>query len=332
MRVGRRLFVAVLPAVLGVLLVAALAYWGQYAHAAPQIVVVTAAAAAIVSLALAWSSARYVARRIADIARKVGGATPSGGRGRDELDELDAIEHVVDRFHAALAEAEARRAAAESAAGARIREHAELMAHLSAGFTRSLDEIRLPLHILLENRFGDLNENQEEMLDAARAAAEAGTADLRRLGEIADVERGALVLRHDRVRLGDLIQSLRPTLEAEGARHAVRLEIEVAPALPTVQGDRGRLQEALALVLADCVVSSAGRTVRISLEAIEGALQLVVNFGAPSAPSAPSVPSVPSVSWAFARCMIEVHGGRVELVPGRVTVTLPVAPPVVSTT
>ena len=43
MRVGQRLYLALLPAVLGVLTVAALAYWGQYAHARrPEVVVVVA--------------------------------------------------------------------------------------------------------------------------------------------------------------------------------------------------------------------------------------------------------------------------------------------------
>ena len=49
------------------------------------------------------------------------------------------------------------------------------------------------------------------------------------------------------------MQSLRPTVDSEGARVGVRVEMKIAPALPPVFGDRGRLQEALALVLADCV-------------------------------------------------------------------------------
>ena len=47
MRVGQRLFVAVVPAVLGVCLVAALAYWGQYGRTAPAGLLVVALAASV---------------------------------------------------------------------------------------------------------------------------------------------------------------------------------------------------------------------------------------------------------------------------------------------
>ena len=55
-----------------------------------------------------------------------------------------------------------------------------------------LDEVRLPLHILLETRFGDLNENQEELLRDARTGADAMNAALRRLAQVVDADCGAL--------------------------------------------------------------------------------------------------------------------------------------------
>jgi hypothetical protein len=115
MRTSQRLFLAVIPAVLGVLTVAGLAYWGEYAHAAPEIVVIIAAIAAVGSLVMAWYNTRYVAQRIAQLAAKVD--VQSG------LDELDAIETVVDRHTSALRGAEQRRAQAQTAADTRIREH-----------------------------------------------------------------------------------------------------------------------------------------------------------------------------------------------------------------
>jgi signal transduction histidine kinase len=331
-RVGQRLFLAVVPAVLGVVTVAGLAYWGQYAHAAPVIVVVTAAIASVASLAMAWLNTRYVAQRIEQLASKVEGtrrSAPKAGiravadavTGRvienPGTDELDAIERVVDRHSSALAEAEAGRARAEQAASARIREHGELLAQVTAGVTHALDEIRLPLHILLENRFGDLNENQEEMLVSARAAAESSSADLRRLAELADLDRGQLSLRRDRVHLADIIQSLKPTLESEAARAGVHVETTIAPALPPVLADRGRLQEALALVLADSVRRSArGSAVRIAVEAATGALCMDVAHAAPAAADLGS---------ALAERLVAAHGGRVERSDGRITITLPVA-------
>jgi signal transduction histidine kinase len=308
-RTSQRLFLAVTPAVIGVLAVAGLAYWGRYAYRAPEIVVIIAAVAAVGSLVMAWYNTRYVAQRIAQLAVKVEAA--SG------LDELDAIETVVDRYTTALRDAESRRTSAQQAADLRIRAHGELMSQVASAVSSGIDEIRLPLYILLENRFGDLNENQEEMLEAARTAAEQVNTDADRLAEIGELDRGALKLRSDRVHLGDVMESLRPTVDSEGARVGVRVEIEVAPALPPVSGDRGRLQEALALILADCIRRSpAGGRIHISLESSGSDLSLVVQHGAP--------PSV-NVASVLARRLLEAHGAVVERTSGRISITLPVA-------
>jgi len=309
MKTSQRLFLAVTPAVISVLAVAGLAYWDRYAHAPPHIVVVIAAIGALGSLVMAWYNTRYVAQRIAQLAAKVDAT--SG------LDELDAIETVVDRHTSALRDAESRRVQAQQAADLRIREHGELLSQVASMVSKGLDEIRLPLHILLENRFGDLNENQEEMLETARTAAEHVHADVRRLAEIGELDRGALTLRSDRIHIADVMQSLRPTVDSEGAKVGVRVEVEVAPALPPVTGDRGRLQEALALVLADCVRRTpAGGRVRISIEAKGAGLSIIVEHGAP--------PAV-DVASALAQGLLEAHGAALERSTGRISVTLPIA-------
>jgi signal transduction histidine kinase len=313
-KTGQRLFLAVLPAVFGVLTVAALAYWGEYAHAAPEIVVVIAAIAAIGSLIIAWLNTRYVAQRIAQIAAKVDE--------KAELDDLDAIETVVDRHAAALKEAELRGLTAKAVADARLREHGELMWQVASTVSRALDEIRLPLHILLENRFGDLNENQEEMLDAARNAAETANTDADRLAEIGQLDRGSLSLRRDRIHVADVVQSLRPTLESEGSRIGVTVEIEIEPALPALTGDRGRLQEALALLLADCVRrTQPGMSVHIRVTGSTSAVSIVVHHGANESLD---------VASALARRLLEAHGGVVERSQGRISVVFPVAQRVVT--
>jgi signal transduction histidine kinase len=272
-------------------------------------VVIIAAIGALGSLVMAWYNTRYVAQRIAQLAAKVDTTST--------LDELDAIETVVDRHTSALRDAESRRVKAQETADKRIREQGELLSQVASTVSRGLDEIRLPLHILLENRFGDLNENQEEMLETARTAAEHANDDVRRLAEIGELDRGALTLRSDRIHLADVMQSLRPTVDSEGARVGVRVEVEVAPALPPVTGDRGRLQEALALVLADSVrrTPSGGR-VRIAIEAKGAGLSIVVEHGAPPALD---------VASALAQRLLEAHGAAVERSAGRISVILPIA-------
>ncbi len=119
-----------------------------------------------------------------------------------------------------------------SATEERLQEYAALLAEAASAVARHLDEVRLPIHILLENHFGQLNENQEEMLAAARAAAEAASVELGRLREIAELDRGVLNFRRDRVRVGDLLRALEPQLEADGERTGVRVSIDVAAGTP----------------------------------------------------------------------------------------------------
>lgn len=328
MRVGQRLILAVVPAILGLFTVAALAYWGHLYRRAPVWVVVAAAVAALLSLALAWQNTRYVARRIERLAG--GGALqPQGSRSPLEVvrdaarpqaggkspDELDSIEEVVDRLSGAVTVAEAGSRQREAAASTRVQEYAALLAEATSALARQLDEVRLPIHILLENHFGQLNENQEEMLAGARAAAEAADLELRRLKDIAELDRGALSLRRDQVRMGDVLQSLRPQLQAESERAGVRMHLELTPGLPRVPGDRVRLQEALERLLRHMVRhATPGDTVTISATAEKGSVVLAVEGG-------PQLTVDADV--ALARRIILAHGGSLEQVGPGIRMSLP---------
>ena len=308
MRVGQRLYLAVLPAILGLFTVAALAYWGHMYRSAPGWVVAAAAVAAVGSLILAWRNTRYVARRLE---RLVGRPSPAG-----TPDELDSIEAVVDRLSGAVTEAEAGSRRREVAASQRVQEYAALLAEAASALSRQLDEVRLPLHILLENHFGPLNENQEEMLAGAHTAAEAADVELRRLRDIADLDRGALSLRREQVRIGELLRALKPQLEADGARAGVTIALDVAPGLPRVAGDRVRLQEALERLLRYLVRhATPGNAIAIAAVAEQGEIRLTVEGG-------PSLTLDADV--ALARRIILAHGGTLDDQASRTRVTFPV--------
>jgi signal transduction histidine kinase len=309
MRVGQRLYLAVLPAVLGVVLVAALGYWGQYHETVPGIVVVVAAITAVVSLVMAWRNTRYVAQRIERLAE-------GSARGPRAIDELETIERVVDKLSSEVSVAREAGAETERVASARMAEYANLLAEASAAVGRRLDEVRLPLHILLENKFGDLNENQEEMLAAARGAAEEAGAELQRMREIAQIDRGALSLRRDSIRVGDLIRSLLPTLRVRAASEGVKLEVSFAPALPRVLGDPTRLREALALLFAHRVEhTSPGDSVKVGVE--HDRKQILISVSHAPLP-------VVRAEELLARRLIEAHGGQIETAGGHTEITLPV--------
>jgi two-component system, OmpR family, sensor histidine kinase BaeS len=333
--VSQRLYLAVVPGIVGVFLVAGLAYWGHFGRRAPNILILICVVASVGSLAVAWRNTRYVATRVSRLA--VGHPA--------RLDELDTIEDEVGRLRRTVAEAIAAQARAEATADQRVRQYAELIDDAATAVVRQLDEVRIPLHILLESHFGDLNENQEEMLAAARTAADDVHTRLDRLRAIADVDRGALRLRPERVRVGDIIGVLLPSLKAAATHANVSIDSDISPLQPAAIADRAWLSEALSLLANDAVRRTpAGGEVRLtSVEpASPGQLHESAGFHGDAQSVAASHP-VPDrahvqlaishgeqsgrpIDIALADRLIAAQGGRVEHDPKRTLVTLPVDP------
>jgi signal transduction histidine kinase len=319
MKVGQRLFLAVVPAVLGVLLVGALAYWGQYAHRVPSLVLVVAIIAAVVSLVLAWQNTRYVARRVEQLAGP--GALPDSALypttfGSTRHDELDHIESVVHRLSSDLTTATNQRIRGEEDTAARLADYRRLLVETSADVAKRLDDVRLPLHILLENRFGELNENQEEMLEAARTSAEAADTTVRRVRELAELELGRLVTVPARVRSEDVVRSVLPGLIAEAARHGVHVIADFEPPLPAILVDRARVQEALSLLLKDLIDHAPTDTeMRIVVEQSDTDVRLRIDRPITSR----------GVNLQLALRVIESQRGHLVSLAQSTTVTFPAA-------
>ena len=245
--VGRRLFLGLLPALLAVLLAVGLAYYGEYQRQAPVLIVLGAGVLAVASLVVTWINTRYLSARIV----RLTGAMPDGEREHGEpggSDEFDRIERVVDHLGSALSASEAERARLDAAAATRLREEATMLAAVVHDTMAQLDEVRLPLHILLETRFGDLNENQEELLRDARNGADAMADALRRLAQVADADRGAVAPQRELVQVNDVVRAILPLARAAADRQKARVEIALEPGLPRVMADRARLAEALTLL------------------------------------------------------------------------------------
>jgi signal transduction histidine kinase len=306
MKISHRLFLGVIPSVVGLFTVAGLAYWGQYAHTAPQLVVWAAGGATVVSLVVAWWNTRYVAHRVERLASTKGGDA--------ELDELDVIEHRVELLGEAATTAKADAARAAEDAGRRTKEYATLLAETATSASKQLAEARLSLHVLQDNHFGELNDNQEEMIGAAREATEAAEVELNHLREIADIDRGALTLRRDLVKPGEIIRSLQPLLNAQATKQGVRILLELEPALPRVVGDRGRLQDALGLILKDAVrYALPGTSISVHAASEPSAVTIIVNHGSPHSYTG---------DVALADRLIRAQGGSVSHRADSTTITL----------
>jgi signal transduction histidine kinase len=324
MKVSQRLYLTVTPAILGVFLMAALAYWGEYARRAPGIVIVAGALAVLASLGLTWSNARYVAHRIERLAAGAAashtlpkdGVTTSSANGMSRAaDEIDEIERAVDRLSSAVESAEASQADRERAFEQRARDYARLLASVADSAARRLEEVRLPLHILLDNHFGELNENQEEMLGAARTAAEAADADMVSLGQIAELDLGTRRLRQDRVKPSELIEAIRPMLLASAEAAGATLELEAEPLLPAVVGDRARLQDALVTLLRGGIEHASPESrMRVDVDLDGSAIRFILT-GAGETPT--------SVRWAAAARVVQAHGGMVDRRDDGLAISLP---------
>jgi signal transduction histidine kinase len=286
--VGRRLFVGLLPALLAVLVTAGLAYYGEYGRAVPGIILATASVLSIVSLVVTWINTRYLSARI----NRLTGAMPESDAERHgESDEFDRIERVVDHLGSALSASEAERARLNAAAAARLRDEATMLAAVAHDSIAQLDEVRLPLHILLETRFGDLNENQEELLRDARTAADAMGAALRRLAEVADADRGALVVQRELVHVNDVVRAVLPLARAAAERQGARVEVTLEPGLPRVRADRARLAEALTLFTSDAAAATGAERPLVVTTTRRPGVGIEISI-APNATRAPTVASV----------------------------------------
>ncbi|MEP6621120.1 MAG: hypothetical protein ABJE47_17470 [bacterium] len=328
MRISQRLYLTSLPAIVAVLLMICLFYWGQYAHTAPEIVLIGGVIAVMASGSLAWWNARYVARRIEGLATRA--VVPTGMKTRNQVavpptglpmivpDEIDQIEHVVYRLSSAIEIAEMNRADREESYKRRVHDYALLLASVADASAKRIEEVRLPLHILLENHFGDLNENQEEMLGAARTAAEAADADMLLLRQIAAFDLGDRLMRRDRIKPSDLLDALRPMLIAAAEHNNGTVEFDVAPLLPAVIGDRAMLHDALVTLVRGAVECAAhGATTRVGAERHEGDIRFSVHGGGVAPPS---------VRWVAGVRVIQAHGGSVGRTENEEWIDLPVQP------
>jgi signal transduction histidine kinase len=157
-----------------------------------------------------------------------------------ELSEAERVvmQAEIERLRAAIATTE------RAAAGER-RELLELTRHAAEQVDAAMDAVRLPLQILLDSRFGELNENQEELIGAARVAADDARAEARDVVDLLRLETGDVTLRRDRIAPSELMRGLTPVLTAVARREGVPLSISTDPVLPAVVGDASRLTSAL---------------------------------------------------------------------------------------
>jgi signal transduction histidine kinase len=204
------------------------------------------------------------------------------------------------------------------------RADARLLDALLGPLATALREVSLPLHILLENRFGDLNENQTEMIVAARESVEVADGILRQAQRVRALTGRPRVDRDETTRPLDLCRGALAIANAREAHRGVRVEADLSPALPRIRGDRAQLEEALTILLGDAAARSPDHA-RVTLgaeEDAECAVQLVIRHGAPMLPE--------SLERLLAVRLVESAGAHVVWGEGETRVRWPYAGPPVT--
>ena len=324
-----RLAAGVLPSLLAVGLVIGLFYYGKYSRVAPRSILIVAAALAVVSVVIAWANATYFAERLARLAE----STSKVSGGSERTDEFDRIERAVGTLGSALTAAEAERRRSDQVAAARLNEQATMLAGVVSDTIAQLDQVRLPLQILLGSPFGELNENQEELLRDARAAADGIDVALRRLGQVADIDRNELPVQRELVQINDVVRSVIPVARAAAERRGARTETVLEPGLPRVIADRARLAEALALFLSDSA-AKAGPSTSLRISTVRAGSQAEIRIAPASSTLEGSSSTVPAdrsmpengstridaTPLILASRLISAQGGEVAIDQGALTV------------
>lgn len=139
-----------------------------------------------------------------------------------------------------------------------------LLAELLGPLAERLRDVNLPLHILLEGRFGELNDNQLEMIHAAQDAARAADRVLREVQRLLVVREQSQAPGVDVVRVDDLLRAPLLLTIAAAEDAATRLEVDLPPQLPHVRVNRGSVEEAMTTILVRAVRATPGGTVYVT--------------------------------------------------------------------
>jgi len=208
----------------------------------------------------------------------------------------------------------------EGSAESRAAEAFALLENAVEAIAARLSEVQLPLHILLSSPFGELNENQEELLAAAREATDAADLHLRQLAKLLDLERGAITMMPEPISLPDLLRPALAIAEARAKQRRIDFRVRLSAAAPRVVVDAVHAQEALSAILTSLVQRIPGHS-DISVDAAEdesGGVRIVVNHE--------DAEMTRSLEQRLATRLIEAQHGCVSDERRRTTIVLPHGP------
>jgi hypothetical protein len=169
-----------------------------------------------------------------------------------------------------------------------------------------LEESQLPIHILLDSPFGELNENQEELLGAARNAIESADIEVRRLRKLLDLERGAVSMAQQPTGVAELMRAPLAIAAARAEKAGVSYRWNVPVALPRVLADPTHMPEALTSQLGIAIGRTApGETLLVEVREVADGTRVAISLSHGDGPNSLTADGL------LAQRTIELQGGTI---------------------
>jgi len=195
-------------------------------------------------------------------------------------------------------------------------------------------ELRTPLHIIQGNLEGVL----DGVYDCSTAHIEATLDETRLLARLVEdlrtlslAEGRQLVLHLETVDVGELLSDAQTSFSGQAEAGGIDVQLDVAPELPTIQGDIGRLDQVLGNLLSNALRHTlVGGVIVLRAACAPGGVQIEVSDTGAGIP-AEDIPFIFDRFWkgersrsrilgsgsglglAIARQLVQAHGGNIEV-------------------
>jgi signal transduction histidine kinase len=228
--------------------------------------------------------------------------------------------------------------------------------HKSEFLANMSHELRTPLNaiigfseVLLERMFGEVNDKQEEYLQDVLSSGRHLLSLINDILDLSKIEAGRMELEVTSFDLPAALENALTLVRERASRHAVAVELAVAPGVGTIEGDERKVKQIVLNLLSNAVkFTPEGGRVRLSAEPVDGVIEVAVSdtgIGIAAEDQEAIFEEFRQVGSDYARKregtglglplarrFVELHGGRmwVKSAPGQgstFSFSLPLRPP-----
>ena len=204
----------------------------------------------------------------------------------------------------------------------------DLVSTVSHELKTPLTSIRMGLHLLLEERIGNLNPKQTDLLLAAREDSERLLGMINDLLDLAKLESGKTTHRQEIINARSLVQTTSNELSDLAESYGCKLSQKIQTDLPEVLADRGQIAQVLTNLVSNALKHSRyGEPVEVAAKSRKEMVRFSVTDQGPGIPAEfhPRVferffrmpgdsSSGAGLGLAIAKEIITAHGGKIGLI------------------